>query len=160
MLLDLVVVIIIVFFAIYGFKRGLMLSILDMTSLLICIIVSSLLASKASYVVVNFGVSDAYQARAIAFIVLFVLSYIGILLLRRFFKALHNLPVIKQLDSFGGLLIGFAQGFLLIFVFVILLQMFSSKVFFANIISMVDKTRMVKFFYDKNFIELIMNHIR
>ncbi len=159
MLLDVCVIVIIAVFAFIGLKRGLMLSVLDMTSLLICIVASSLFAAKLSFIVTNLGVEDEFQAKSIAFIVLFILCCIGIMILRRFIQALHHLPIIRQLDSFGGLLIGLAQGFLLIFVIVILLHMFSSQSFFSHVIHAVEQTRIAKFFYDKNFIQIIMDHI-
>lgn len=156
MLVDIIVVIIALIAAIIGMRRGLMLSILSLCSLTICVVVAGLFSYPVSFAISGMGVVDRFQAVAIAFIVLFILCCIGLLILRGIIKLIHRLPVIKQLDTIGGLLIGLVCGALIVSVFAVALHMFGEAEEIQPILKAVDDSTIMKYFYEKNYIELIM----
>ena len=156
MLVDVVVVIIILIAALVGMKRGLMQTMLSLCSLVICIVVAGIFAYPASFAISSMGVADRFQAIAIAFIILFILCCIGIFIVKAVIKVVHKLPVIKQLDTICGLLIGVVCGAAIISVIAVALHMFGDVEEIQPILNAVDKSTIMKYFYEKNYIELIM----
>lgn len=155
-MIDIIVVIIIGIAAFLGMKRGLMMSLLTLCSLVICVVIAGIFAYPVSNIVISMGVSDRFQAIAIAFIILFILSCIALLILKAIIKLIHNLPVIKQLDTIGGLLLGIACGFVIVSVIAVCLHMFGDHEKIMPVIDMVNKSHIMKYFYEKNFVDLIM----
>ena len=156
MWLDIIVVIIVLVAAIIGMKRGFMLSMLTLCSMAVCLIAAGLLAYPASHIIVGMGASDRFQAVAIAFIILFILCFIGMLIIRGIVRLIHKLPVIKQLDTLGGLLVGLACGVVVISIFAVALHMFGDAQEIQPLLDVVDKSIVMKYFYQKNYVGLIM----
>lgn len=159
MWLDIIAVLLIFLFAVIGMRRGLMLTILDVCSLAISIIVSVMFAGPVSKLIMSMGVEDKFQSLAIAFIVVFVVSWIGLYILKALVKILQKLPIIRQLDGLGGLLVGLAGGVLVVCVFAVFLHTFGSQETVASLLKTVDESVVMKFFYEKNFIDLAMKMV-
>lgn len=159
MWLDIIAVLLIFLFAVIGMRRGLMLTILDVCSLAISIIVSVMFAGPVSKLIMSMGVEDKFQSLAIAFIVVFVVSWIGLYILKALVKILQKLPIIRQLDGLGGLLVGLAGGVLVVCVFAVFLHTFGSQETVASLLRTVDESVVMKFFYEKNFIDLAMKMV-
>lgn len=159
MWLDIIAVVLIVAAGLIGMKRGLMLTILDVCSMAISIILSIMFAAPVSKVIMSMGVTDKFQALAIAFLVVFVVSWIGLVILRGLVKIIQRLPVIRQLNGLGGLLVGLAGGVLVVCIFAVFLHTFGTQETVASLVETVEKSVVMKFFYDKNFIDVVMKMI-
>lgn len=159
MWLDIIAVVLIVAAGLIGMKRGLMLTILDVCSMAISIILSIMFAAPVSKVIMSMGVTDKFQALAIAFLVVFVVSWIGLVILRGLVKIIQRLPVIRQLNGLGGLLVGLAGGVLVVCIFAVFLHTFGTQETVASLVETVEKSVVMKYFYDKNFIDVVMKMI-
>ena len=69
------------------------------------------------------------------------------------------LPVLKQADAVGGVLIGFVQGVLFICVLALLLSVFSSTQSMRGIVSAVEDSHIAKYIYENNFIGQIISRL-
>lgn len=76
-----------------------------------------------------------------------VLSFAGIIL-----KSVSKLPLFKQVDKLGGLMLGAIQGFLAIYVVCALLVLFNSNPQFSMIFNTLDSSLFAGWFYENNFI--------
>lgn len=159
MWLDIIAVVLIVVAGLIGMKRGLMLTILDVCSLAISIILSIMFAAPVSKVIMAMGVADKFQALAIAFLVVFIATWIGLVILRGLVKIIQRLPIIRQLNGLGGLLVGLAGGVLVVCVFAVFLHTFGTQETVASLVETVEKSVVMKYFYDKNFIDIVMKMI-
>lgn len=156
MWLDIIAVVLIVAAGLIGMKRGLMLTILDVSSLLIAIFISIMLSVPVSKVLMLMGVTDKAQALAIAFIISFFIGCVALFVLKMLIKLIQQLPVIKQLNGLGGLIVGLVGGVLIVCVFAVFLRTFGDNETVASLVKTVDQSVIMKFFYEKNFIELVM----
>ena len=159
MWLDIIAVVLIVAAGLIGMKRGLMLTILDVCSLAIAIIVSVMFSTPVSKLILSMGIEDKFQALAIAFLVIFVITWIALFVIKMLVRIIQKLPIIKQLNGVGGLLVGLAGGVLIVCVFAVFLHSFGTQETVASLVEAVEKSVIMKFFYEKNFIDLVMKMI-
>ncbi len=219
MLIDVIVVVIILGFIIGGWKRGLLLSVYSLVSLIAAIALACMLTPFVSAGLEKTGIQDRMETkisayaeseltehfgaganvdsekaadalllpefimdkisgtdgpiqsvsqnigrrsaelicRVIAFFIVFIIVGIILLVLKFVLKLAARLPLIKQADAVGGILIGFAQGILFVCVLALLLSVFSSAESVRSLISAVDRSHIAKFFYENNFIGKIIS---
>lgn len=101
----------------------------------------------------SIGVKSAdFVCSVIAFTLVFFIVMVAMIVIRSVLKLATKLPVIKQADTVGGILIGFAEGVLLICVLALLLSIFSSAECMRPIVSAVEGSHIAKYIYETNFI--------
>lgn len=96
----------------------------------------------------------------IAMLVLNILSVILIYLIIRFglvfarviIKAIASLPVFKQLDKTGGLVLGALEGVLVVYILCAVLILFSAFPKFSSTIDSIEDSQFANYFYQNNFI--------
>lgn len=95
----------------------------------------------------------------IAFILIFFIVMVIMMVLKIILKLASKLPVLKQADAVGGVLIGFVQGVLFICVLALLLSVFSSTQSMRGIVSAVEDSHIAKYIYENNFIGQIISRL-
>lgn len=95
----------------------------------------------------------------IAFILVFFIVVAIMMTLKIVLKLATKLPVLKQADAVGGVLIGFVEGILFICVLALLLSVFSSAQSMQGIVDAVEKSHIAKFIYQNNFIGKIISRL-
>ena len=101
--------------------------------------------------------SAGFVCSLIAFAVVFILVYIVMLVIKSVLKIATKLPLIKQADTIGGILIGFAEGVLFICVVALIISIFSSTQSVQTLLSGIEKSHIAKFIYENNFIGKIIS---
>lgn len=109
-----------------------------------------------------FGVQKILDAigSEIALLVINILSMILIYLIIRFglifarvlIKTIAKLPVFRQLDKAGGLILGAIEGVLIVYILCALLILFSAFPKFTQVINSIETSRVASYFYQNNFI--------
>lgn len=85
-------------------------------------------------------------------IVVFLITMIIIKLLTGTFTMVFNLPLIKQVNYFGGGLLGFAWGIVFVWFIMLILNLFITTPFFAETIVAIENSYIGKFLYENNLI--------
>lgn len=85
-------------------------------------------------------------------ILLFILIKIVLILARTVLKGIANLPVLKQLDKAGGLILGATEGLLMVYIVFFVIIFFNAWPQFKTFSDAVEKSLIAKFFYENNFI--------
>ena len=101
--------------------------------------------------------SAEFICSIIAFILVFFIVVAIMTILKSILKLATKLPVLKQADAVGGVLIGFAEGVVFLCVLALLLSVFSSAQSMQGIVSAVEKSHIAKFIYENNFIGKIIS---
>ena len=120
--LDLAILIVIGLITFLGFKRGLIQSLVPFVGIALGIIIAgnfySALADKIPIV------DSENQAKIIAFIILLIISYIGVQILGSILHKMVRLVLLGWADRLGGLFLGFATSWLATSMIVVLLARF------------------------------------
>lgn len=109
-----------------------------------------------------FGIQKLLDAigSEIATLVINILSVILIYIIIRFalvfakviIKTISKLPVFKQLDRAGGLVLGAIEGILVVYILCAVLILFGAFPKFASTIDSIENSRFASYFYQNNFI--------
>lgn len=109
-----------------------------------------------------FGVQKIIDAvgSEIATLVINILSVILIYLIIRFglifakviIKTLAKIPVFRQLDKAGGVVLGAIEGIFIVYILCALLILFSAFPNFSPVIDSIQKSQFAGYFYQNNFI--------
>lgn len=96
----------------------------------------------------------------LAFLIVVIIVLIAMLVIKMLIKTARKLPVIKQVDSVGGLLIGIVEGFLLIAVVILVIYMFSSRESFKPVINIIEDSLIANFLFEKNWLATILSKLK
>lgn len=127
--------------------------------------IPSFIKDSISEKVVNqdiFGVHKILDAigSEIAMLVINILSVILIYIIIRaalkfirvIIKTISKLPVFKQLDKTGGIILGAIEGILVIYILCAVLVLFSAFPKFESTIESIEDSKFANYFYQNNFI--------
>ncbi|MDD4188898.1 MAG: CvpA family protein [Eubacteriales bacterium] len=85
-------------------------------------------------------------------IILFIVARLVLMIIYAIVERILKLPVLKQLDKFGGFLLGAVQGLLIVFVLFTVLMLFMSSPQFKGIHDAIDSSIIARYLYEHNFI--------
>lgn len=96
----------------------------------------------------------------LAFLVTVIIVLIAMLVIKALIKTARKLPVIKQFDGLGGLILGTVEGLLIVCIAVLVLYLFSSREGFKPVINMVENSLIAKFFFEKNLLANLLSKLK
>jgi uncharacterized membrane protein required for colicin V production len=108
--------------------------------------VSDLLTDQITKIVVDLS----------ALLLIYIAIRIILFLLRFVLEGIAKLPVFKQIDKLGGLIMGAVEGLLTIYILMAILMLFHTTPNFDQIFEIVNSSNIAKYFYENNFIITIM----
>ncbi|MEF9962172.1 MAG: CvpA family protein [Erysipelotrichaceae bacterium] len=133
--LNIFIIVVTAFLAYSGYKSGLLLKALDCLSMivigLIAWFLSPMLAKSIHLYPANLTPMENtvvepffynMMNRFLLFAIIFMFLLIVVLLLHPLFKGIGSLPIIAQLNKLLGILFGFVQSFIIIFIITIIFQ--------------------------------------
>ncbi len=85
-------------------------------------------------------------------ILIYLIIRFGLIFVRVIIKAISRLPVFKQLDRAGGIVLGAIEGIFVVYILCALLILFSAFPKFSETIDSIEKSRLANYFYQNNFI--------
>ncbi len=88
----------------------------------------------------------------ISFLLIFAIFYISFNLLINLYDYVFKLPVLKIFDSSSGALLGFLQGFLLMFLIFSIIPVILAFLPFDEVLVFIENSQLGKFYYHSNFI--------
>ncbi|MBE5960234.1 MAG: CvpA family protein [Lachnospiraceae bacterium] len=89
---------------------------------------------------------------AIAFIVTFLVIIIVLNIVCSVLNIISKLPILNQINKTAGMLVGIAQGLIIIWVLGILVTVFSGSTMGQEIFKMINENEFLSFLYDNNLI--------
>ena len=101
----------------------------------------------------------AFVISILAFLVTFILVLILMIVLKRIIKFARELPVVKQVDSVGGIMLGVCEGVLIICVALLFIYLFSSRESFAPVVQKIEDSTIARLFFEKNFLANIISKL-
>ena len=127
-MVDILIVLLLFAGAYLGYKRGLIMQLFYLGTIIIGYLVSMLFSSRLAYLFTglipipdnvngiyqNLNIPTAYY-RVISFIVIFIVIRLIIQVLAFIFGLIRKLPLIKTTDRFLGAILGFVEIYLIIF---------------------------------------------
>lgn len=187
-LVDLIVIGVIVFFALKGYAKGLVYTVLSFASLLISALATKMFSGIFIEKVLNgmFNMENAIKGllnermqnslidipfenitfvnqetqvlasnitNLVGVIILFIISSIILKIVIRLLSTITKaIPVVKELNTFGGLVIGVAEGFLIVWVLMGIMDVFITTEFVANILKNISESKIAKYIYENNLL--------
>jgi uncharacterized membrane protein required for colicin V production len=88
----------------------------------------------------------------LSLVLLYFLVRIGLVLVGFILRGITKLPVVKQMDKFGGFAFGAAEGIFTVYILCAILMLFNTVPQFGQVFDLVDKSIFAKTFYQNNFI--------
>ncbi|HEY5586051.1 MAG TPA: CvpA family protein [Ruminiclostridium sp.] len=85
-------------------------------------------------------------------ILIYVIIRIALIFARVIIKTIARLPVFKQLDKTGGIVLGAIEGILIVYILCAVLIIFSAFPKFAMTIDSIESSKFANYFYQNNFI--------
>ncbi len=92
-------------------------------------------------------------------ILLIIIIIFAMFLLRNILSVFSKIPVIKQINKLGGFLIGIILAFFWISVAGLVAHLLSTAGFFTVVAADIDKSVVARYFYDTNFIVLLLSKL-
>ena len=89
---------------------------------------------------------------SIAFAVTFFAALIALIILCRVLDLISKLPLLNEMNRMAGLAAGLAEGILVIWVFFIVLTMFTGTEFGQNAMRMISENVLLSYLYDNNWL--------
>ena len=96
----------------------------------------------------------------ISLLLAFILIFIGMKILGSMLDVVSKLPIINMFNKIGGLIIGFFQGTLLIWLIFTGVFLFLSRPLFADFLELMEASRIAVIFYENNFIMRMVLQVR
>ena len=90
--------------------------------------------------------------KIVSILLLFAVVRVGVFLLLRLLDLLFKLPVLHGINSFLGMLIGAVNGLLIVFILCALLTLLVPTDSMSALGEVIDKTLLVKYFYNNNLL--------
>lgn len=183
MILDLFVIGIVLLFAFLGAKRGFTHSVLSLLNKIVSLIVALIfakpfasvlletpLATLAENIVAPISTSDItlladsaisstlqwWLLIAFSFIIIFIVAFFAFKLLQAFADAITSLPVLKQIDSLLGFILGVASCLLVIYILLGILSIFQDTTILTSTFEKINNSNITKFLYDNNLIVKVL----
>ena len=94
----------------------------------------------------------AMMIRAVVYVVTFVILFVAVALIIRAMDLIAKLPVLKGANQAAGLLLGVAEGFLLLWIGCIVLTMFASKEWAGKAFEMIEQSVILSKIYNNNLL--------
>ncbi len=88
----------------------------------------------------------------LSLILIYLIIRIAMMFIKVIIKTISRLPVFKQLDKTGGLVLGAIEGVLAVYILCALLILFSAFPKFTQTIDSIEESRIASYFYQNNFI--------
>lgn len=93
---------------------------------------------------------------ALGFFVTLLLAAIGMAVLCFVLDLLAKLPVLHQINTIAGVLVGALEGLILLWIFFIVITMLGSTGFGQACMTMISESRLLNFLYDSNILSKIL----
>lgn len=88
----------------------------------------------------------------LSMILIYIIIRFGLIFVKVIIKAISKIPVFKQLDKAGGLVLGAIEGIFIVYIICALLVLFSAFPKFSKAIDSVQNSQFASYFYQNNFI--------
>ena len=149
---TIVSVLLILIFAFHGSRKGLTGQVVEIISLALSIVGVALVIR-----VVELFLKDNVDEAVYVIIYLVVLAFLFWILLfaAKALKILKKIPIIGGINSFLGMIIGLAEGILVILALFILFEKYELGGVSSHVISAIGETRYISFLFEHNPIKLI-----
>lgn len=99
---------------------------------------------------------SAIATKALAFLIVFLIAYIVLLIIRLTWKGVRKIEFVKKVDTWGGVLFGFAGGMLIVTAVMLLICTVCATGSWQGLADTINKTVVAKFLYEKNFLGAII----
>ncbi len=181
-IIDLILVAVFVFCAVFYYKKGLLASIIGFArfwiALGLALLFSKGLAGKIQPVMeskfgveeggsfvselVGMALSSGFVARVLAFAIIFIVSFIAVKILELVLNIFVKLPVINFMNNILGLVVGIVAGFFWIQLLSVLFMTFAE--YLASSVSWLsvedfDNTLLARFLYENNLFRIIFESL-
>lgn len=93
----------------------------------------------------------------VTYLILLVAIYIAIRIVMGIFKVISKVPVIGGINRFFGLIVGLAEGLLIIWLACLVIMIFANTKFGMQAMEVIQQSPVLKFLYDNNGIVLGAN---
>lgn len=166
-LLDLLLLVILVLFAIHGLRRGFLKTVLSSVRLLVSVLLAYLFGPHMTDLVQNDLLSDSEGflaelasdalAVVVGYALTFLVAYLLLTLVIWLIGKVASLPVLKQCDKLLGLLLGLLSGAVVACLVATLLW---ALTYASGDLDIYEKTTLMKFFKELNIFQFVIKTLR
>lgn len=157
--LLIVVIILIITLSVYGCRKGFVDALVPFVSgllslLLIFFLKDWLLAYLFQWAIFQ---GEHILSRIVVILLLFALGTLAFRWVIKVLRLLTRLPLVKGVNKLLGLVLGCIEGFLLVWLFLYIIQVRQGMLFGLDISVQIEKSGFLKFLYENNLVSHLLN---
>lgn len=134
---------ILLFFSLVGLKTGIVQMIWNLAFSIIGTALSVILT-------IYIGKTSDDKYSGITYVIIFILIIVVGSIIGVFLNRIAKLPVVRVANDFGGLVVGFCQGFIVISVAMFVIKILKDYSYLQWIIEDIESNKLLMFLYDQN----------
>ncbi|HPU63715.1 MAG TPA: CvpA family protein, partial [Mobilitalea sp.] len=98
---------------------------------------------------------------AIAFILTYVVVFVGLWIIGAAINIISKLPIIHQINKWAGFIVGGMQGLFIVWLLLLLLTVFGGSELSQSAFKQIEESKFLSFIYNKNFIlHIVLNAVK
>ena len=91
--------------------------------------------------------------KVLSFVIVYILVTVILLILKFALKIFTKLPVINQIDKIGGIILGFAEGVIIVYIIIAIISIVVPEKKDGNISQKIDESYIGRYVYNNNVIK-------
>lgn len=150
---------VILLMAVYGYKKGFVKMLVPLVSAFLSLIVLLMLKDWLFAILFQWAIfqGEHVLTRVVLIWLIFVLGTLAFKWLIKILHILTKLPLVCGLNKLLGLMVGLIEGFLLVWLFLYIVQIRQGELFGFYIETSIEQNGFLNFLYLNNLIEYLMN---
>ncbi len=145
--------------AIYGYRKGFVNMLVPLVSAFLSLILLFMLKDWLFGILFQWAIfqGEHVLTRVVLILLIFVLGTLAFKWLIKILHILTKLPLVHGLNKLLGLMVGIIEGFLLVWLFLYIVQIRQGFLFGFDMEALIEQNGFMQFFYLNNLVEHLMN---
>lgn len=145
--------------AIYGYRKGFVNMLVPLVSAFLSLILLFMLKDWLFGILFQWAIfqGEHVLTRVVLILLIFVLGTLAFKWLIKILHILTKLPLVRGLNKLLGLMVGIVEGFLLVWLFLYIVQIRQGFLFGFDMEALIEQSGFMQFLYLNNLVEHLMN---
>ncbi len=158
-ILLIIICAIILWLAIYGYRKGFVNMLVPLVSAFLSLVLLFMLKDWLFAILFQWAIfqGEHVLTRVVLILLIFILGTLAFKWLIKILHILTKLPLVHGLNKLLGLVVGFIEGFLLVWLILYIVQIRQGFLLGFDMEPLIEQNGFVQFLYLNNLIEYLMN---
>ncbi|BEP30418.1 CvpA family protein [Helicovermis profundi] len=102
---------------------------------------------------------SSFVMGVIAFLLVFIVAYIALILIVKLLDSIAKLPILKEINKLGGFIVGVVKGLVFIYIIMTIIMIVNPIVSNSYIVGLIQSSMIGSFFYNHNIIMFFVKNM-